>query len=121
MKCLECLAAQYDSQKRTWRCRCTGAGIRVSARGNFIMPLLGLRDRNQSWADGDDDRLCCPATLDRLGGNQRRLALSVLRQIEQRGELDFCLSLYPPSASEKLRRMMFAEQLRLMGLRTAAV
>ena len=123
MKCSECPACQFDSDKRTFTCRCTGAEVRVSRRSSFVMPLLGLRDRQQSWADGDDDRLFCPATLDRLLGNQhgRGLALSVLKQIDDKGQLAFCLSLYPASAAAKLRKLMFAESVRLLGLRRAVV
>ncbi len=87
------------------------------------MPLLGLRDRNQTWADGDDDRACCPATLDRLIGSKqgRWLALGILHQIEKHGELDFCLSLYPQKAAGKLYALMLAERLRIVGLRRAVV
>ena len=95
----------------------------MSRRSSFVMPLLGLRDRQQSWADGDDDRLCCPATLDRLVGNPhgQRLALSVLKQIDDKGQLAFCLSLYPASAAAKLRKLMLAETVRLEVLQRAAM
>ena len=81
------------------------------------MPLLGVRDKNQNWADGDDDRRVCPATLDTLiGSRNEHLAFSILRQIEQRGELDFCLSLYTSNAANKLRYLMFTEAMRLSSL-----
>lgn len=122
MKCKECPAVQYNPQKRAFFCKCTGATVRISARGCFVMPLLGLRDKNQSWTDGDDERLTCPATLDRLVGNPRGryLALSILKQIQDNGQLDFTLSLYPAKLADKLRALMFAEGLRLMGKREAA-
>ena len=85
------------------------------------MPLLGLRDRQHIWADGDDDRLCCPATLDRLSENEKMLALSILKQIERRNQLEFCLSLYSTKGAAKLQRLMFEERVRLIGLQRAIV
>jgi len=117
MRCRECRAAEYDKHKREFFCRCTGAVVRISPRSNFVMPLLGVRDKNQNWADGDDDRRVCPATLDTLiGSRNEHLAFSILRQIEQRGELDFCLSLYTSNAANKLRYLMFTEAMRLSSL-----
>ncbi len=123
MRCRECPAAIYNPNRHEFQCRCTGTTVRISARGCWVMPLLGLRDRSQSWFDGDDDHAICPRTLNRLIGNPngKQQALDILRQIEERGELDYCLNLYPEKVAEKLRALMLAEQLRLTRLQRAVV
>lgn len=122
MNCRDCPALQFDPHKRKPTCRCTGAQVRTTSYAS-AMPLLSLKDSEHVWADGDDNRASCPATLDReiVNAEGRALALSILRQIAEHAELEFCLSLYPDKTADKLRALMLGERIRLMNIQKATV